>query len=230
MDTEPGAWLRQQREDRGWTKSEMARRLIQAARDADDKAIPELTGMLHNMHRWEREGGVSERYRHYYCRAFGIHPSQFGPRASGELADAVRPGTSAVTVPAAFVPAQAPSVAPQILDPHLPASTLVTYRGKRQPTPGEFAVEQEVMMAAHESSDHAAEHEQQGIGEATLEQLRADLARLSRLTDTGSPLTAFLEARRVRDRVYRLLDRRLWPREQIRPVLPARLRQRADGR
>ena len=59
----------------------MARRLIQAARDADDKAIPELNGMLHNIHRWEREGGVSERYRVYYCRAFGIHPSQFAPRA-----------------------------------------------------------------------------------------------------------------------------------------------------
>ena len=70
-------------------------------------------------------------------------------------------------------------------------------------------------MAAHESSDHAAEHEQHGIGEATLEQLRADLVRLSRLTDSGSSLSAFLEARRVRDRAYRLLDRRLWPREQV---------------
>ena len=119
-----------------------------------------------------------------------------------------------MTIPAALVPAQALAVAPQILDPPLPGSTLVTYRGRRRPISGEFAVEQEVMMAAHESSDHAAEHEQQGIGEITLEQLRADLVRLSRLTDTGAPLSAFLEARRVRDRIYRLLDRRLWPREQ----------------
>ena len=97
-DTDPGTWLRQQREDRGWTKAEMARRLTQAARDADDKAIPEHAGMLHNIHRWEREGGVSERYRHYYSRTFGIHPSQFGPHASGEPADAVTPGTPAVTI------------------------------------------------------------------------------------------------------------------------------------
>jgi hypothetical protein len=69
-------------------------------------------------------------------------------------------------------------------------------------------------MVAHESSDHAAEHEQHGVGETTFEQLHADLVRLSRLTDSGSPLSAFLETRRVRDRVYRLLDRRLWPREQ----------------
>lgn len=69
-------------------------------------------------------------------------------------------------------------------------------------------------MAAHESGDHAAEREQRGVGDATFEQLQADLARLSRLTDSDSPLTAFIEARRVRDRVYRLLDRQLWPREQ----------------
>ena len=40
-------------------------------------------------------------------------------------------------------------------------------------------------MAAHEGSDHAEEYEQHGIGEATFEQLRADVMRLSRLSDTG---------------------------------------------
>jgi hypothetical protein len=78
----------------------------------------------------------------------------------------------------------------------------------------DFTVEHEVMMAAHEGSDHAAEHEQQGIGETTLEQLRADLVRLSRLTDAGPPLASFLESRNVRNRLYRLLDRRQRPREQ----------------
>ena len=69
-------------------------------------------------------------------------------------------------------------------------------------------------MAAHEGSDHAEEYEDHGIGEATFEQLRADVVRLSRLSDTGSPLPVFLDMRRVRSRIYRLLDRRLWPREQ----------------
>jgi tetratricopeptide (TPR) repeat protein len=89
----------------------------------------------------------------------------------------------------------------------------VIYRGSEVPA-GSFPVENEVMMAAHESSDHAADHEQQGLGDITLEQLRADVMRLSRQTDTGSPLAAFMDTRRVRDRIYRLLDRRLWPREQ----------------
>jgi hypothetical protein len=201
-DSELGAWLRQQREDRGWTKPEMARRLIQAGREAGDTGMPGIDGVVHNINRWEAEGGVSERYRLPYCRTFGIHPSQFGPRANEEPGQAVR------------VPAQASADDPDLVDLHLPLSGTVAYRGTQQPDVGRFTVEREVLMAAHESSDHAADHELQGIGEVTFEQLRADVERLSRLTDSDSPLPAFLEARRVRDRIYRLLDRRLWPREQ----------------
>lgn len=70
-------------------------------------------------------------------------------------------------------------------------------------------------MAAHESSDHAAEHEQHAaIGDFTFGQLRAEVMRLSRQMDAGPPLPAFLDVRRVRDRIYTLLDRRLWPGEQ----------------
>jgi tetratricopeptide (TPR) repeat protein len=79
---------------------------------------------------------------------------------------------------------------------------------------GDSMVEREVLMAAHEGSDHAEQAEEHGIGEATFEQLRADLVRLSRLADTAEPFPQFTELRRVRGRVYRLLDRRLWPREQ----------------
>lgn len=69
-------------------------------------------------------------------------------------------------------------------------------------------------MAAHEGSDHAARAEEHGIGDATLEQLRADLVRLSHESDTGQPFAVFLDLRRVRERVYQILDRRLWPGEQ----------------
>jgi hypothetical protein len=214
-DSELGAWLRQQRQDRGWTKPEMARRLIQAGRDAGDTAMPGVDGVVHNINRWENEGGVSERYRLPYCGALGIHPSQFGPRTTGEPADTITAGPSAAAVSVTPVSAHHPvAVSSRIVDPPPPPPAIVAYRGTQAPYTGHSTVEQEVMMAAHESSDHAAEHEQQGIGETTLEQLHAALVRLSRLTDFGSPLTAFFEARRVRDRVYRLLDRRLWPREQ----------------
>jgi hypothetical protein len=217
MDTELGAWLRQQREDRGWTKAEMARRLTRAAREADDTAIPELLGLQHNIHRWEREGGASERYKLYYCRAFAIHPSQFGPRAGGEPAGATTlevPPSPILPKTAVPLPAQRSPGNDSPAGPRVPPSAGIVYRGRQGSHLDELAVEQEVLMAAHESSDHASEHEQRGIGDTTFEQLQADLVRLSRLTDSGSSLSAFTEARRIRDRVYRLLDRRLWPREQ----------------
>ena len=109
MDSETAAWLRQQREDRGWPKAEMARRLVQAGRAAGDTAVPELSGMLHNIHRWEREGGISERHKLHYCRALGIHPSQFG-LSTGEPAEAAAPAPSAEAGTAALVPVQHPAV------------------------------------------------------------------------------------------------------------------------
>jgi hypothetical protein len=69
-------------------------------------------------------------------------------------------------------------------------------------------------MAAHESSDHAARAEEHGVGEVTLEQLHADLVRLSSESDTGEPFAVFMDLRRVRERVFQLLERRLWPAEQ----------------
>jgi hypothetical protein len=210
MDSETAAWLRQQREDRGWPKAEMARRLVQAGREAGDTAVPELSGMLHNIHRWEREGGISERHKLHYCRAFGIHPSQFG-LSTRNPAEAAEPALSAEAGTAVPVQAQQPAV---IAAPSLPVPAGVAYRGRQEHVLRDFAVEHEVMMAAHEGSDHAAEHEHHGIGEATLEQLRADLARLSGLCDTGAPLPAFLDMRQVRDRIYRLLDRRARPRDE----------------
>jgi hypothetical protein len=213
MDSDTAAWLRQQREDRGWSKAEMARRLVQAGRAAGDTAVPELSGMLHNIHRWEREGGISERHKLHYCRAFGIHPGKFGLSA-GEPAQAAAPTLSAEASPAALVPVQHSAVIAATAGPFLPTSAGVADRGGQELVLRDFAVEHEVMTAAHEGSDHAAEHERPGVGEATLEQLRADLARLSGLCDTGTPLPAFLDMRQVRERMYRLLDRRARPRDE----------------
>jgi hypothetical protein len=45
-------------------------------------------------------------------------------------------------------------------------------------------------------------------------QLRNDVMRLSHGYMTGEPFQLFQEMRRVRDRMYVALDRRLWPRDQ----------------
>jgi len=170
----------------------MARRLIQAAHAAGDATVPGIDDMSTYVRRWEQgRFGLTERYQLYYCAAFSIPSSQF----------ATAPPYSAPLIPG---PA----------GPRVPESLTVAYRGPYRSEPDNSAVEREVLMTAHESGDHAEEHEQPGIGDMTFEQLRADVARLARLSDTGEPLAAFFDMRRVRDRIYRLLDRRLWPREQ----------------
>ena len=68
-------------------------------------------------------------------------------------------------------------------------------------------------MAAHEGSEHAERAEQRGIGEATLEQFRADVTSLSVQYMTGETFGLFEEMRRVRYRILEALDRRQWPRD-----------------
>jgi hypothetical protein len=68
-------------------------------------------------------------------------------------------------------------------------------------------------MAAHEGSEHAERAEQRGIGEATLEQFRADVTQLSGQYLTGEPFPLFTEMRRVRNRIAEALERRQWPRD-----------------
>ena len=123
MPADLGAWLRGQRETRGWSRADMARRLITAARSAGDQSMPGADSMGHNIYRWERGlSDLSERHKFNYCRVFGIKPAQFGPEASAQPpappTDACRP-------------------APRRED-------------------GRFIIQREVLMAAHEGSDHAA--------------------------------------------------------------------------
>ena len=202
-DRETGAWLRRQREARGWAMAEMGRRLVQAAHDNGDGSVPDAGTLKISAYRWERTGRVSERYRLHYCRAFGIDPVNFGkPQDS--------PGTDNPDSPAATASPAPPGVAGSLL----PTPPAMIYLGGQGPVWGESALGQEVVaMAAHESSDHASEHELHGIGETAYGQLRADVVRLSRQMDTEAPLPTFLDLRRVRDRIHTLLDRRLWPRE-----------------
>jgi tetratricopeptide (TPR) repeat protein len=94
------------------------------------------------------------------------------------------------------------------------SSPAVPYRGMQEPDSWGSWIEREVLMTAHEGSEHAEQAEQRDIGDATLEQLHADVVRLSRQYMTSEPFTVLAEMRRVRSRIYSALDRRLWPRDQ----------------
>ena len=200
MTAEHGTWLRAQREERGWSRSHMARQLITAARDAGVDAMPAVDTLRKNIYRWENnEVDISDRYRLLYCRVLAVKPAHFGLRPAPESAAGMT-----VIQPAAVLPTGR----------GVPSGSLVAYRGIEVPEYRPSMVRQEVLMAAHEGSDHAAQAEAHGVGETTFEQLRADVIRLSRQSDTGEPLAVFIDMRRVRERIYQLLDRRLWPGEQ----------------
>jgi len=81
------------------------------------------------------------------------------------------------------------------------------------PETGASTIRREVLMAAHEGSEHAEHAEQRGIGEATLEQFRADTASLAVQYLTGDTFGLFTEMRRVRNRITDALSRRQWPRD-----------------
>jgi transcriptional regulator with XRE-family HTH domain len=69
-------WLREQRQARGWNIQLMARKLAEAARVAGDIA-PDSECLSTMIRRWEKGGGISERYQLHYCRAFQIPPCRF---------------------------------------------------------------------------------------------------------------------------------------------------------
>jgi hypothetical protein len=72
-----GAWLRRQREQRLWTRTELARRIIQSARDHSDTTMPGTGSLTHNLYRWERgANGISDRYRLYCCDVLGAQPAR----------------------------------------------------------------------------------------------------------------------------------------------------------
>jgi hypothetical protein len=210
--TELAMWLRQQREARAWTRRELARQLIQAGHAAGDRHVPGMESMCHNIYRWERGAdGVSERFRRHYCRVLGIGLSQFGPRAWPEAAGrppATTPDGTGLTA-AMGTKQTVPSAVPDRAGPGI-----AVCRGAEGPVSGESMAEQEVLMAAHDGSEHAERAERRDIGQVTMEQLRADVARLSIESMSGEPLPLFLEMRRVRTRIYRILDHRIWPRDQ----------------
>jgi transcriptional regulator with XRE-family HTH domain len=209
MTEELGAWLRAQRQARGWNASEMARQLRRAAKSNGD-TLPGNQTLFTYLRRWEH-GLVcpSERYTLHYCTALGVEPGQFGPDQPAETAHA--PEHPAV----AALPGRplVPHVIPKPADTGLSAPPHVAYRWTQEPNFSGSWLQREVLMTAHEGSDHAERAERRDIGEATLEQLRADVVRLSHDYMAGDPLPLFLAMRRLRDRIFAALDRRLWPRD-----------------
>ncbi len=115
------------------------------------------------------------------------------------------PGTVAVEVRRDWVRVPAP----------VPGGFAYRERADARSGPDESWMLQEVLMtAAHEGGERAENAGRREIGDATLEQFRAEVTRFSHEFMTAEPFPLFLEMRRVRSRVYAALERRLWPGDQ----------------
>jgi transcriptional regulator with XRE-family HTH domain len=87
MSSELGSWLRGQREARGWSRADVARRLAAAAREAGDDVTSSPENLRHSIYRWERGmAGISGPHRRLLCRAFGITPAEFARLAASSRA------------------------------------------------------------------------------------------------------------------------------------------------
>jgi hypothetical protein len=208
MSEQTGAWLRRERESRGWDRPEMARQLIAAARSRGAGQMPGVKSLTHNIYRWEGGDGVSQRYMLAYCAAFGIKPADFPRRASSRRSP--RP-SSLLPADTVFASTGSASTGPPRAVGIAAARGTPTGKAAGEPDP---LIEEQVLEAAHEASERAWQAEQRGIGDTTLEQLRADVTRLSRDYMTAEPVPLFKEMRRVRRRMHDALDRQLWPRDK----------------
>jgi tetratricopeptide (TPR) repeat protein len=202
MSEQTGAWLRRERESRGWDRPEMARQLIAAARSRGAGQMPGVKSLTHNIYRWEGGDGVSQRYMLAYCAAFGIEPADFPRRASSRRSS---------VMPADPVLSADPGLSANLASSR--AAGIVAARGTPAGDP-DSTIEEQIADAAHEASERAWQAEQRGIGDTTLEQLRADVTRLSRDYMTAEPVPLFKEMARVRRRMHEALDLQLWPRDK----------------
>ena len=168
MAEDLGTWLRRQRQANGWAVPEMARQLRMAATASGDR-LPGNRALLTMIRRWESGGaGVSERYRLHFCRAFDIKPDEIGQATLPEAA-ASSPAP-AITAFTAYPPGLAPkpSAVPDRAKIGMSPGTAVPYREIYESDSGCSWIEREVLMAAHEGSEHAEQAERREIGDATL--------------------------------------------------------------
>ena len=202
MADDLGLWLRQQRQSRGWSAAEMARKLQHAARANGDTTLPGTAILTSYIRRWEH-GTITpgERYQLRYCKALDIRPERFGPRSLQRrpLEAAPDSGVSVVDGPGLRSAPGSPGWSGE------PGS----YRDGEAPAkdadlrwpPG--AAPKSVMTAiAEESRDFGEWADTSNIGDATLEDYAAQVRQLARDYVHAAPYPLLLDARRLRDRVF----------------------------
>src|SRR5262249_21674802 len=90
------------------------------------------------------------------------------------------------------------------------ASVMVALDGGQQ---NAVDIRELVVTAANDSSDHAEAAEAMGVSMMTIDELDEEITRIAREFLHADPVPVFQQMVRTRDRIYRLLDIRQYPRQ-----------------
>lgn len=224
MSQELGAWLRQQRQIRGWPIPEMARQLRRAAAASGD-ALPGNNGLHRNIRRWESgTGSLSERYKLHYCNALGIPPARFGPgHPAGQPRQAADTPASQPAVAASGAAAR-PGGRPAREQPAGPAAPgrdrgSGSGSGSHRQEPGdrEWPVdagiwpERLITAMAAQSQEFGEWAGMSEVADTTIERYAVQVRQLARDFEYAAPFPLLLETGRLRDRVVSGLRGHLRP-------------------
>ena len=208
MSQELGAWLRDQRQARGWPIPEMARQLRQSAKATGD-ALPGSSGLHRNIRRWESgKGSLSERYKLHYCSVLGIPPAQFGPGAPDdqrpEAADAPVSRAAEIADGAAARPGGRPAR-------DLPAGPADGGRDRghgrhwQEPRNQKWRVDADIdhliAVLAAQSQEFGEWIGMSDVADATIGRYAVQVRQLARDFEYAAPFPLLLDTARLRNRV-----------------------------
>lgn len=183
----------------------MGRALREAAKMVGDN-LPGHECLTVMIRRWEdSRGGVSERYRLHYCKAFQLPIDQFGV-ASTTTSDAPK-GESPESPASAAAPS--PCKAAETQHPVQPASG-----GEESTARLGQPVEAQLLAAARESGRYARKAERRDLSGVSMEHFRTAVLRLCRELLTAEPISLFSKLRTARDDLHRAMSLRSWPGDQ----------------
>ena len=149
-----------------------------------------------------------------------MSPATSGSKLTRRSAPAAASSPPTTTsIPPHASPAPQDSSSPKTTQPWLPRHSSSVPLARPQPdlalvppTATRGATEPDLLTAAAaQARDHAAHAAVTGIGPGTLEQLTAEVVRLSRTYVAGSPLPLFAAMHQAFGRVQEALDQRLYP-------------------
>jgi transcriptional regulator with XRE-family HTH domain len=207
-----GPWLREQRQARGWSADEMARRLQRAGRANADTTLPSCAILSAYVRRWERGKIIpTERYLLHYGKAFGLPPGQLGPAPAGAGPGQLttRLNGSLPAISAAPLPRESdelPRWPPRPGGYPGDEGHTISDGHDEQPAGAVLPPDRVITAMAEESQDFGEWADTSNVGDATLEHYATQVRQLAHDYVHDPPYPVLLGSKQLRDRVFSKLQ------------------------